>query len=172
VDSKDKEASASKVIEKDLEENLKQDDEVSMSLNVSEADGGHSGDEEDMQVENSEKDGEETMDIITTNVELGADGKESMEVDSHNDQDSIRLMNDWDANKDNSSGEQMDVTEFTENVGKSKKERTFNQSSRKPIQMKSTKQATELQDVGDWKCWKVRPPPKRKKECRRRHQSQ
>jgi hypothetical protein len=137
VDSKDKEASASeipdKVIENDLEENLNQDDEVSMnpsegnanpvaeeemSMNVSDADGEHSGDGEDMQVDNSEKDGGETMDVTMTNVDLGAGGDESMEVASPNDQDPIRLMNDSDANKDNSSGEQMDVTESTEEGGK------------------------------------------------------
>jgi hypothetical protein len=86
VDSKDKEPSASeipdKVIENDLEENLNQDDEASihpnegivnsvakekMSMNESEADGGHSGDEEDMQVENSEKNGEKTIDVTKTN---------------------------------------------------------------------------------------------------------
>jgi hypothetical protein len=95
-----------------------------------------------------------------------------MEFDSPNDQDSIRPMNDWDANKDNSSGEQLDVTQFTEKVAKSKKERTFDQSIRKLIETKYKQQAIELQDVEDWKCWKVRPPPKRKKECRCSHKSQ
>lgn len=136
VDSKDKEASASelpgRVVENDLEEHLSQDDEVSMnpsesnanpvaeedmSMNVSEADGEHSGDGEDMQVENSEKEGGETMDVTMTNVDLGAGADESMEVASPNDQDPISLMNDSDANKDNSSGDQMDVAESTEEGG-------------------------------------------------------
>jgi hypothetical protein len=82
-----------------------------------------------MQMENSEKDGVETMDVTMTNVDLGAGGKESMEVASPNDQDPIRLMNDSDANKDNSSGEQMDVTEFTEEVGKPTKEGLLTESS-------------------------------------------
>jgi hypothetical protein len=149
--------------------------EEEMSVNVSDADGEHSGDEEVMQVENSEKDGKETMDVTMTNVDLGADSKESMEVDSPNDQDPIRLMNDSDANKHNSSGEQMDVTEFTEEVGKPTKERTFDQSIRKPIETKSTQQAIKLQDVGDWTFWKVRPPPEHKRdaeECRRGNNSE
>ncbi|PNF15626.1 hypothetical protein B7P43_G15971 [Cryptotermes secundus] len=143
VDSKDKEASSSeipdKVMEDDLEENVSQDDEVSMnpsesnanpvaeeetSMNVSEADGEHSGDgqdhlmDQDMQVENSEKERGETMDVSMTNVDLRAGGDESMEVASPVDQDPISVMNDSDANKDNSSGEQMDIAESTEESGK------------------------------------------------------
>jgi hypothetical protein len=64
-----------------------------------------------------------------------------MEVVSPKEEDSIRLMNDSDANKDKSSGEQMDVTEFKEKVGKSKKGRASDQSIRKSLETKSTQQA-------------------------------
>jgi hypothetical protein len=86
---------------------------ISKNKNVSEADGEHSK-EEDMQRENSEKNEEKTMDITMTNVHLGA-GDKSMEVANPSDQDTVRPM-DSDANKDNSSCEQMDVTKFTEEL--------------------------------------------------------
>jgi hypothetical protein len=72
-----------KVIENDLEANLKQDDEVpmhpkecivnsiaeeKMSKNENEADGEHSEKGEDMQRENYEKNEEETMEVTMTNT--------------------------------------------------------------------------------------------------------
>jgi hypothetical protein len=101
-----------------------------------------------MQGDNSEKNEEEIMDVTKTNVDLSAGGNEFMEAASPNDQDPIRLMNDSDANEDNSTCERMDVIEFTEEVGKPTKERTFDQSIRKPIETKSTQQASELPDLG------------------------
>jgi hypothetical protein len=47
------------------------------------------------------------------------------------------------------------------------KGKTSDRIIRKPIATKATQQvgsSIELQDVGNWTFWKVRPPPKRKKE--------
>jgi hypothetical protein len=61
-------------------------------------------------------------------------------------------MKDSDANKDNSSGEQMDVTKFKEEGVNPTKERTVDLIIIKPIEKKSTQQPIELQDVCIQRC--------------------
>ncbi|XP_021933067.1 zinc finger MYM-type protein 4 isoform X3 [Zootermopsis nevadensis] len=134
LDGKDKEVSISempdKVTEGDLEEHLSQDDEVCMnpsesnanpmaeeesSMNVSEeaeCEQSMDGEDQDMQMENTEKDGGETMDVSMANVDIHGGGDESMEVASPSDQDPIGLMNDLEVN------EQMDVNESLDESGK------------------------------------------------------
>jgi hypothetical protein len=170
---KDREVSGSempdRVTEDDLEENLSQDDEVSMnpsesnpnpgaeedtSMNVSEgAEGEQSmdGEDQDMQVENTEKDGGETMDVSMANVDVrggggGGGGDESMEVASPSDQDPIGLMNDSEANKDTSGDEQMEVNESVDESGKPEDEMgdgmKIDENSKQMEEIdKSTKQA-------------------------------
>jgi hypothetical protein len=90
---------------------------------------------------------EETMDVTMINVDLGAGDNKTMEVVSPNDQDSIRLIYELDTNKDNRSGEQIDVTQFMMEVENSTKGRTAELIIIKPIEKKSAQQAIELQDV-------------------------
>jgi hypothetical protein len=140
LDGKDKEVSVSempdKATEDDLEENLSQDDEASMnpsesnanpvaeeetSMHVSEeaeCEQSMDGEDQDMQVENTEKDGGETMDVSMANVDIHGGGDESMEVASPNDQDPIGLVNDSEANKDTNGDEQMEVSESLDESGK------------------------------------------------------
>jgi hypothetical protein len=82
-----------------------------------------------------------------TNVDLGTGNKESMEVASPNDQDTSRLIKNSEDNKNNCSGEQIDVTKSMEEVENQKKERTDNQIRITPIEEFYTQQAIKLQDV-------------------------
>jgi nucleoprotein TPR len=90
-------------------------------------------------LENSKRNKEETLNVTMTNEDLGVGNKESMEVAGSNDQDTSRPIKNSENNKNNRSGEQIDITKSTEEVQSQKKEKTVD-----PV---DTRQAIELQDV-------------------------
>ncbi|XP_069696002.1 zinc finger MYM-type protein 3 isoform X2 [Periplaneta americana] len=150
VDGKDKENMQNKVADEDIEENLSQDDEVSMnpsesnanpvaeeetSMNVSEVgesmeagdgeqlmEGEDQSMDQDMQVETSDKDGQETMDVSISNVDVQGGGEESMEVASPSDQDPIGLMNESESARETHGEEQMEVNESMDESEKHEEE--------------------------------------------------
>jgi hypothetical protein len=122
----------SKVTEDNLEETSSQDNEMSrnpsdsdvnpvaeeeMNMKVSdEAEGEHSmeGEDQDMQVESSEKNEGETEDVSMTSVGASGGENESMEVVSPTDQDPISMTSVSEADKGTDGCEQMEVSESTE----------------------------------------------------------
>jgi hypothetical protein len=136
LDTNEKEPSISdrpgKVTEDNLEENSSQDNEMSrnpsdsdvnpvaeeeMNMKVSdEAEGEHSveGEDQEMQVESSEKNEGETEDVSMTSVGASGGENESMEVVSPTDQDPISMTSVSDADKGTDGCEQMEVSESTE----------------------------------------------------------
>jgi hypothetical protein len=139
-ESKDKETFTSdrpeKATEDDLEENLSQDDESSvnpsdcnanpvaeeeMCMNMSEegegeqsVDGEDQSVDQDVQVDNTEKNRGETVDVSMTNGDVRGGGNESIEIVSPADQDPISMVNVSEVDKDTHDGEQMEVSESTE----------------------------------------------------------
>jgi hypothetical protein len=113
-----------------------------------------------------------------------ASNNESTELVNPNDRDTSRQVKTSEKNKINHSVNQIDVAKFKEEVKNQNREKTVNLSRITPLEELYTQQTIELQDVilgnnavgrtleinikkeVDWKYWKIRPPPKRKKKVK------